>query len=812
MFNQFTKRARQAVQKGNYIAQQLNSPVVGTEHILAGIIDEEGGIGAKVLQYLGFNAKGFFQALEESKETQPLSEAPQFSPRCKQVFEQARLAAIEQQVSYIATEHLLLGILREGEGYGAKFLQQSGITEGKVWQLLQNGGSPTPREPGASHPGASAAKGQNSNTPELDKVGRDLTVIARDGGLDPVVGRDEEIERVVQILSRRSKNNPVLIGEPGVGKTAIAEGLALRIIEGKVPQNVADKRVVALDMSTLVAGTKYRGEFEERLQNVLQEIRSAKNIILFIDELHTLVGAGATEGSMDAANILKPALSRGELQCVGATTLDEYRKHIEKDAALERRFQPVIVDEPTAEETMEILRGLKDNYEAHHKVTISEEALEAAVKLSTRYITDRFLPDKAIDLIDEASSKVRITSFKAPPDMKDLEAALEEVNKEKEAAANSEDFDEAAKLKKKADELKAELAAKEKAWSEEQSGSRLTVTGDDIADVVSLWTKIPVSRLQTEEKERLLQLESVLHKRLVGQEEAVVSVSSAVRRSSAGLKSAKRPIGSFIFLGPTGVGKTELAKALAEAVFGSEDAMVRIDMSEYMERYAVSRLVGAPPGYVGYDEGGQLTEAVRRNPYTVVLLDEIEKAHPEVFNILLQVLDDGRLTDSMGRTVDFRNAIIIMTSNVGAQNVYGGNKNMGFLAEESSDNYEDIKERYLADLKNTFRPEFINRVDDIIVFHPLNEENIVAIADLMLNELRRRLADQHIELEVAEAVKKHLAEVGYDKTFGARPLRRTILQEVEDPMAEHLLKGDFGEGDTVIAELDDSKVVFKKKS
>ena len=812
MFNQFTKRARQAVQKGNYIAQQLNSPVVGTEHILAGIIDEEGGIGAKVLQYLGFNAKGFFQALEESKETQPLSEAPQFSPRCKQVFEQARLAAIEQQVSYIATEHLLLGILREGEGYGAKFLQQSGITEEKVWQLLQNGGSPTPRESGASHPGAGAAKGQNSNTPELDKVGRDLTVIARDGGLDPVVGRDEEIERVVQILSRRSKNNPVLIGEPGVGKTAIAEGLALRIIEGKVPQNVADKRVVALDMSTLVAGTKYRGEFEERLQNVLQEIRSAKNIILFIDELHTLVGAGATEGSMDAANILKPALSRGELQCVGATTLDEYRKHIEKDAALERRFQPVIVDEPTAEETMEILRGLKDNYEAHHKVTISEEALEAAVKRSTRYITDRFLPDKAIDLIDEASSKVRITSFKAPPDMKDLEAALEEVNKEKEAAANSEDFDEAAKLKKKADELKAELSAKEKAWSEEQSGSRLTVTGDDIADVVSLWTKIPVSRLQTEEKERLLQLESVLHKRLVGQEEAVVSVSSAVRRSSAGLKSAKRPIGSFIFLGPTGVGKTELAKALAEAVFGSEDAMVRIDMSEYMERYAVSRLVGAPPGYVGYDEGGQLTEAVRRNPYTVVLLDEIEKAHPEVFNILLQVLDDGRLTDSMGRTVDFRNAIIIMTSNVGAQNVYGGNKNMGFLAEESSDNYEDIKERYLADLKNTFRPEFINRVDDIIVFHPLNEEDIVAIADLMLNELRHRLADQHIELEVAEAVKKHLAEVGYDKTFGARPLRRTILQEVEDPMAEHLLKGDFGEGDTVIAELDDSKIVFTKKS
>lgn len=807
MFDQFTKRARQAVQAGNYIAQQLNSPVVGTEHILAGILSDENGVGAKILQALGFKSRRFLEDLKETAEEKSPVEAPQFSPRCKQVFEQARLAAVEQQVSYIATEHLLLGILREGEGYGAKALREEGISEEKVWKLLSGDG----QVPAGGDGSSGSNPNKNSSTPELDKMGRDLTVIAKDGGLDPVVGRDDEIERVVQILSRRSKNNPVLIGEPGVGKTAIAEGLALRIVQDKVPENVADKRVVALDMSTLVAGTKYRGDFEERLQNVLTEIRNAKNIILFIDELHTLIGAGSAEGSMDAANILKPALSRGELQCVGATTLDEYRKHIEKDAALERRFQPVIVDEPSSEETIEILHGLKDNYEAHHRVTISDEAIEAAVKLSSRYITDRFLPDKAIDLIDEASSKVRIASFKAPPDMKDLKGQLEEVRKEKVAAANSEDYGDAAKLKLKEEALEQELENCKEAWHEEQSASGITVTADDIADVVSQWTKIPVSRLQSEEKERLLHLEETLHHRLVGQEEAVASVAAAVRRSSAGLKSAKRPIGSFIFLGPTGVGKTELAKALAEAVFGTEDSMVRIDMSEYMERHAVSRLVGAPPGYVGYDEGGQLTEAVRRNPYTVVLLDEVEKAHPEVFNILLQVLDDGRLTDSMGRTVDFRNAIIIMTSNVGAQNVYGGNKNMGFLADDEKDNYEDIKERYMADLKNTFRPEFINRVDDIIVFHLLDEENIIAITDLMLNDVRSRLKEQDITLEIDDQVKKHLAAVGYDKTFGARPLRRTILQKVEDPMAEQLLKGEFTSGDTVEAKMADDKVVFTKK-
>lgn len=808
MFNQFTKRAREAVEKANFLAQQCNSPVIGTEHLLGGIAAQNQGVAAQVLAALGFDAEEYFRFLSQTKNEMPLTEAPQLSPRTKQVFEMARLAGMEQKVNYIATEHLLIGILREGEGYGAKFLHEKGIDEEKVWRLIL--GDSDAMEPSAGQTPQGGGKGTSSNTPELDKSGRDLTVIAKEGGLDPVVGRDKEIERVVQILSRRSKNNPVLIGEPGVGKTAIAEGLALRIVEGSVPQNVADKRVVALDMSTLVAGTKYRGEFEERLQKVLTEIRNAKNVILFIDELHTLVGAGSAEGSMDAANILKPALSRGELQCVGATTLDEYRKHIEKDAALERRFQPILVEEPTAEESIEILQGLKDRYEAHHKVTITQEAIEAAVNLSTRYISDRFLPDKAIDLVDEACSKVRIGSYQAPPDWQDLETALEEAKKEKAAAVNSQDYEAAANLRDKVKALGEELEEKKKAWKEDQGGSGLEVTADDIAEVVSLWTKIPVSRLKVEEKERLLELDSLLHRRIIGQEEAVASVSSAIRRSGAGLKSAKRPIGSFIFLGPTGVGKTELAKALAEAVFGSEEAMIRIDMSEYMERHTVSRLVGAPPGYVGYDEGGQLTEAVRRNPYSVILLDEIEKAHHDVFNILLQVLDDGRLTDAMGRTVDFRNAIIIMTSNVGAEQVYGGSKSLGFLSEEASDGYEDVKERYMADLKNTFRPEFINRVDDIIVFHVLTEDDIVKITDLMMKDIKERLQEQKITLEVTEEVKKYLANKGYDKTFGARPLRRTILREMEDPLAEALLKGDFAEGDTIQAALKEDVIVFTK--
>lgn len=819
MMDRFTNGSRRVIETAVNIARQLHSSVVGTEHLLAGIAYTETCVAAKILALLQFDKQGFFRALRETAEQGNVPHSIDFSPRSKHVFDLAREAAAEQKVNYIATEHILIGILREDEGYGAQALADAGITEDRVWELLVSDGNAAPSgAPMASGGGGKNAypggnKPHSAATKELDKNSRDLTAMARQGDLDPVVGRDREIERVVQILSRRSKNNPVLIGEPGVGKTAIAEGLAQRIAAGTVPQNIIDKRVLALDLSSLVAGTKYRGEFEERLQTILKEINGAKNIILFVDELHTLVGAGSAEGAMDAANILKPALARGELQCVGATTLDEYRKYIEKDAALERRFQPVIVDEPTPEDTIEILKGLKDRYEAHHRVTITDDAIDAAVKLSVRYITDRFLPDKAIDLIDEASSKVRIGAYQAPPDLKGLEDALEAVQREKSEAVNNQDYEKAAELRDKTKNLKEELENKKKEWQASQSSADLSVTADDIADVVSLWTKIPVSRLQSEEKERLLHLEETLHQRLIGQEEAVKAVSSAIRRAGAGLKNTKRPIGSFIFLGPTGVGKTELAKSLAEAVFGSEDAMVRIDMSEYMERHTVSRLVGAPPGYVGHDEGGQLTEAIRRNPYSVVLLDEIEKAHPEVFNILLQVLDDGRLTDSVGRTVDFRNAIIIMTSNVGAQNVYSTNKSLGFLSDENADENEDMREKYMADLKSVFRPEFINRVDEIIVFHPLDEENIVAIASLMLKELSGRLQEQNITLKVTDDVKKYLAETGYDKTFGARPLRRTILQKVEDPMADALLRGDFSEGDTVEAVMgEDGAIAFRKVS
>ena len=809
--NQFTQRSQKVMNVALQVARKLNSSVVGTEHLLAGLILEEQGVAAKLLRMLNFNANAFLRQLESTAAEDSLGFAQEvdYSPRSKHALALAKEVSAELGVDYIATEHLLLGILREGEGVGANTLKENGVTEEAILALL-NGEQPSQPIGGGHGTASPKAKGKSS-TPELDKCGRDLTEMAKNGDLDPVIGREKEIERVVQILSRRTKNNPVLIGEPGVGKTAIAEGLAQRVVDGSVPMTIAEKRVISLDLSVLVAGTKYRGEFEERLQKVLSEIKESKDVIVFIDELHTLIGAGATEGSMDAANILKPALSRGELQCVGATTLDEYRKHIEKDAALERRFQPVTVEEPSSEDALLILKGLKDGYEAHHKVTITDDALDAAVKLSVRYITDRFLPDKAIDLIDEASSKVRISTFTAPPDLKDLEAELEDLGREKMEAVGEQDYEKAAKMRDKYNEVKVAIEEKKNEWQKEQTASKPVVTKDDIADVVSLWTKIPVSRLQMEEKERLLHLESTLHDRLIGQEEAVTAVAGAIRRAGAGLKSAKRPIGSFIFLGPTGVGKTELAKSLAESVFGSEDAMVRIDMSEYMERHAVSRLVGAPPGYVGYDEGGQLTEAVRRDPYCVVLLDEIEKAHPEVFNILLQVLDDGRLTDSMGRTVDFRNTIIIMTSNIGAENVYQTNKkSMGFLSDAAEDDHTSIKEKYMADLKKSFRPEFINRVDEIIVFHSLEQNDIVAIAELMLKELESRLTEQRITLDVTAEAKAYLAEKGYDKVFGARPLRRTILTEVEDPLAEKLLDGTFAEGDTVKIDAADGGLVFVK--
>jgi len=646
------------------------------------------------------------------------------------------------------------------------------------------------------------------STPTLDSLARDLTAIAREGNLDPVIGREKEIERVIQVLSRRTKNNPVLIGEPGVGKTAIAEGLAQRIVDNDVPEILRNKRVMTLDMGTVVAGTKYRGEFEDRLKKIMDEIRQAGNIILFIDELHTLIGAGGAEGAIDASNILKPALARGELQCIGATTLDEYRKYIEKDAALERRFQPILVEQPTPEEAIKILQGLRDRYEAHHRVKITDEAIVQAVKLSDRYITDRFLPDKAIDLIDEAASRVRLRSYTVPPNLKELEQQVEAVRKEKEAAVQSQEFEKAAALRDKEQRLREELEETKAKWKEQQGQTDSEVTGDDIAEIVASWTGIPVKKLAEEESERLLNMENILHQRVIGQDEAVKAVARAIRRSRAGLKDPKRPIGSFIFLGPTGVGKTELARALAEALFGDEDAMVRIDMSEYMEKHSTSRLVGAPPGYVGYEEGGQLTEKVRRRPYSVVLLDEIEKAHPEVFNILLQVLEDGRLTDSKGRTVDFRNTVIIMTSNVGAETIRSSKK-LGFTVGTQQE-YENMRDRVMAELRKTFRPEFLNRIDEVIVFHALEETHIRQIASLMAKELQKRLKEQDMDFELTDAALDYLVKEGFDPIYGARPLRRAIQKNIEDKLSEEILKGTIQKGDKVIIDVQDGKLVVQK--
>ncbi|MDR2994644.1 MAG: ATP-dependent protease ATP-binding subunit ClpC, partial [Bacillus cereus] len=647
----------------------------------------------------------------------------------------------------------------------------------------------------------------NANTPTLDSLARDLTVIARENRLDPVIGRGKEIQRVIEVLSRRTKNNPVLIGEPGVGKTAIAEGLAQQIVNNEVPETLRDKRVMTLDMGTVVAGTKYRGEFEDRLKKVMDEIRQAGNIILFIDELHTLIGAGGAEGAIDASNILKPSLARGELQCIGATTLDEYRKYIEKDAALERRFQPIHVDEPSLEESIQILKGLRDRYEAHHRVSITDDAIDAAVKLSDRYITDRFLPDKAIDLIDEAASKVRLRSYTTPPNLKELEVKLEEIRKEKDAAVQSQEFEKAASLRDMEQRLREKLEDTKRQWKEQQGKENSEVTVEDIANVVSTWTRIPVSKLAQTETDKLLNLESILHDRVIGQDEAVVAVAKAVRRARAGLKDPKRPIGSFIFLGPTGVGKTELARALAESMFGDEDAMIRIDMSEYMEKHSTSRLVGSPPGYVGYEEGGQLTEKVRRKPYSVVLLDEVEKAHPDVFNILLQVLEDGRLTDSKGRTVDFRNTIVIMTSNVGAD-ALKRNKYLGFNVQDESRDYSDMKGKVMDELKKAFRPEFLNRIDEIIVFHMLEKKHIQEIVTLMVNQLVKRLKEQEIELHLTEGAISAIADKGFDREYGARPLRRAIQKHVEDRLSEELLKGAIEKGQKVIFDVEGESFVI----
>lgn len=813
MSNRFTQRAQQVIFLAEQVARNLHCSEVDTGHLLWGILREGNGIGAAALASLGVDITALENELPRGNVMANNMEA---TPDLKRALQMARDEAAAMGVNYIGTEHLLLGLLRESDGFAARWLHShTDVSANQVRQLiydiLQQGGVAMPPQGTASGEGG-GAKGQ-SKTPTLDEFGRDLTELAKKDQLDPVIGRSQEIQRVIQILSRRTKNNPVLIGEPGVGKTAIVEGLAQKIVSGQVPETLANKKVITLDMAAMLAGTKYRGEFEERLRKIIDEIGDGKDTILFIDELHNLVGAGSTEGSMDAANILKPALARGELQCVGATTIDEYRKYIEKDAALERRFQPVMVDEPSCEEALEILRGLRDRYEAHHRVKITDAALEAAVNLSHRYLSDRFLPDKAIDLMDEAASKVRLDAYTAPPDLKELENQLAAARKEKEAAVTGQAYEDAAKWRDKEKQLTAEIESQRKNWQKEAGDNPLVVDVDDIAEVLADWSGIPVARLQEQEMERLLHLEELLHQRVIGQDEAVKTISRAVRRARAGLKDGKRPIGSFIFLGPTGVGKTELAKALANVMFGSDDAMVRLDMSEYMEKHSVSRLVGAPPGYVGHDEGGQLTEAVRRKPYSVILLDEIEKAHPDVFNILLQLLDDGRLTDSKGRTVDFRNTVIIMTSNVGAQTLRR-ESSMGFKADDGKKDesaYEAMKERMMGELRNTFRPEFLNRIDDIVVFHSLTEEDIAKIANLLLTDLKQRVAAQEITLNIGDDVVTYLAKEGTDLVYGARPLRRAIQRLVEDPFSEAMLRQDFIPGDTVTAYIDeDNQVAFCK--
>jgi ATP-dependent Clp protease ATP-binding subunit ClpC len=802
MFGRFTERAQKVLALAQEEAVRLGHNNIGTEHILLGLIREGEGIAAKALIALGLGLEKIQDEVESligRGQEQPSNIA--YTPRAKKVIELSMDEARKLGHTYVGTEHILLGLIREGEGVAARVLNNLGVSLNKArQQVLQLLGS---SETVTSSHGAPA----NVSTPTLDSLARDLTASAKDGNLDPVIGRSQEIERVIQVLSRRTKNNPVLIGEPGVGKTAIAEGLAQKIINNEIPETLRDKRVMTLDMGSVVAGTKYRGEFEDRLKKIMDEIRSAGNIILFIDELHTLIGAGGAEGAIDASNILKPALARGELQCIGATTLDEFRKYIEKDAALERRFQPIMVDQPTPDEAIQILHGLRDRYEAHHRVKITDEAIEQAVRLSDRYITDRFLPDKAIDLIDEAGSRVRLKSFTVPPNLKQLEQKLEDIRKEKDSAVQSQEFEKAASLRDKEQKLREEVDKTKNDWKEKQGRVDSEVTPEDIAQVVASWTGIPVVKLKEEETQRLLKMEEILHQRVIGQDEAVKAVSRAIRRARAGLKDPKRPMGSFIFLGPTGVGKTELARALAEAMFGDENAVIRIDMSEYMEKHSTSRLVGAPPGYVGYEEGGQLTEKVRRKPYSVVLLDEVEKAHPEVFNILLQVLEDGRLTDSKGRTVDFRNTLIIMTSNVGADTIKK-NSTLGFTAaNDAGRDYNNMKDRVMNELKKSFRPEFLNRIDEIIVFHSLEREHIAQIVTLMSDDLRKRLKEQEVEFQLTERANAFLAKEGFDPSYGARPLRRAIQKHIEDRLSEELLKGTISKGDSLLIDEKEGELV-----
>ena len=811
---------------------ELGHNYVGTEHMLLGLIKEGDGVAAKILESNDINEENVTEAIREMLGTgESVKEMPNsFTPRTKYVVQRSAVEARRLGHNYVGTEHLLIALLRETSSIAAKILISLGANPQKLYSDVLNMLSDDDGEAignGSQYGGygqygtgdnseKQSGRSQKSDCPTLMKFGRDLTQMAREGKLDPIIGRDKAIERVIQILSRRSKNNPCLIGEPGVGKTAVAEGLAQKIANGEVPEILKDKRVITLEMSSMLAGAKYRGEFEERLKKAMDEIRKSGKIILFIDELHTIIGAGAAEGAIDAANILKPALSRGEIQIVGATTLGEYRKYIEKDAALERRFQPITLDEPTPEETLEILKGIRDKYEAHHRVKISDKALEAAVNLSIRYISDRFLPDKAIDLIDEAASRLKLKNMTAPPDVREIEEKIEAVKAEKEAAITTQEYERAAKLRDDEKSLREKLHETKENWSKDNVNSDSEVTENEIAEIISLWTGIPVKTLEESESERLLRLEEILHSRVVGQDEAVKAVAKAIRRGRVGLKDPKRPIGSFIFLGPTGVGKTELSKALAEAMFGDEDSIIRVDMSEYMEKHSVSKMVGSPPGYVGFDEGGQLTDKVRTKPYSVILFDEIEKAHPDVFNILLQILEDGILTDSQGRRVDFRNTIIIMTSNLGARLITGGGtKQLGFSAmdddAESERDYAQIKEDVLGELKQAFKPEFLNRVDEIIVFHKLTKSNIKEIAVKMLESLGNRLRDNGITAEFTESAVEKISENGFDDNYGARPLRRAIQSDIEDMVAESMLEGKIKPGDAVTIDYKDDKFDCGKK-
>ncbi len=819
MFERFTERSRKIIILAKEEARRLNHDYIGTEHILLGLVKEGQGVAAVVLQNMNLGLRKIRLEVEKlvkpGSATKIVGDMP-FTPRSKKVIELAMDEARSLEHNYIGTEHLLLGLLREGEGIASQVLVNLGLDLGKVrTEIMGLLGSATPgfsfsqwgTTPGGN---TSAPPAPKSKTPAVDAFGRDLTKLARGGKLDPVIGREVEIERLIQILGRRTKNNPVLLGEAGVGKTAIVEGLTQKIVKMDIPEILADKRIIAIDLALMVAGTKYRGQFEERIKAVLDEIKRAENIIVFIDEIHTLVGAGGAEGAIDASNILKPALSRGEVQCIGATTLNEYRKNIEKDAALERRFQTIIVNPPTVEQTMEILKGLRERYETHHKVKIKDEALETAARLSDRYITGRFLPDKAIDLMDEAGSKVKLQSMISPTNLKELEKKAKYLRKQKEEAVGAQDFEKAANLRDQERETRREMEEVRRAWSKKKMDSEKVVTAEDIAHIVSKWTGIPLSRLEQKETERLIRAEEGLHKRVVGQDEAISVIANAIRRSRAGLKNPRRPIGSFIFLGPTGVGKTLLARALAEFMFGNEEAIIQLDMSEYMERFNVSRLVGAPPGYVGYEEGGQLTERIRRRPYSVVLLDEIEKAHPDVFNILLQVLEEGRLTDSFGRKVDFKNTILIMTSNIGAE-LLRKRGSIGFKSEKEKESFKEMKDKLLDVVKKTFKPEFLNRIDDIIVFHPFTKEQLQKIVDIEIVEVKTRLKEQEITIELSPEAKEFLIEKGFNLIYGARPIKRTITRYLENPLAQQVLEGEFKKGQKIKVIREKDKLTFKTK-